>query len=154
MAVGVYSKYKIPWCLACNRRRNAVGCGQNRGGRSQKFLWCLKSSGWWPHFFFNLTSTPPSSVGSCRRRGRDCGLQYLTVTEGKVLYISAPLRLCGKRKKVSHRDTETQRKERNNALKSMREIKIWTVGENLNGEWAEDDTFSARFSFGTEFAIG
>ena len=29
----------------------------------------------------------------------------------------------------------------------------WTDGKNLNGEQAEDDTFSVRFSVGTEVAI-
>ena len=49
---------------------------------------------------------------------------------------------------------ETQRKEWNNVLKALREVKIRTADKNLNSERAEDDMFSVRFSFGTDVAKG
>ena len=50
-------------------------------------------------FLFNVTSTPPSSVGSCRRRGRDCGLQHLLVVKDKNPKTSAALRSLREKKK-------------------------------------------------------
>ena len=92
----------------------------------------------WKHERNDETS---SFAGLCRRRGRCCGLRYLTVIEGRILKISAPLKSLREKKK----GFPQRHRERNNALKVLREVQIWTVGKNLNGERAENHDFQPVF---------